>query len=181
MTPQYFKASDDVEKKFDLAMAPEMDSLSLQEDLFFQGAYECFSLGDLLYDTDRSPLSNAIDREIFREAFATIFDAFVVAGTFESYITVFKNIFGDDVVVEFTVPGPGQLEIGIEATGIQLSNVVGRTVVDGAYVYDEVIDHDGNNVAGSTPKGFQTEYEAEQMLFELVPGGIFTTISLTIA
>jgi len=179
MDVQYFKGDAD-ELKFDNSGEPTLTNFSQQKDDFFEGAYSCFALGDLLYDTGRSPLANAIDRVIFREAFATIFEAFVVAGSYESYITVFKNIFGDDVVIEFVVPAAGRLQINIEATGVQLRNLYGRTIVSNAYVYDEVVDHDGNNIAGRSPKGFQTEYETEQMLFELVPDGIFTEISLTI-
>lgn len=176
---QYFKG-DEKELKFDGAGEPTMSALSLQKDLFFDGAYACFVLGELLYDENRSPLANAIDRDIFREGFAVIFEAFVVAGTFESYLTVFRNIFGDDVTVSFTVPAAGKLQIGIVATGVAQNNLLARSIVSGAYVYDEIVDQDGDNIVALNPKGFQTQYEAEQMLFEMVPAGIYTTVSLTI-
>ncbi len=177
---QFFKG-DETERKFYLAGEHFGSILLGQKNAFFDECYECFVLGELLYDSGRSPLANAIDRAIFRESFATIFDAFVVAGSFESYLTVFRNIFGDDVTVEFTVPGPGQLEIGIEATGVQEYNLLARTIVGGAYEYDEIIDGDGDNITALSPKGFQTQYEAEQMLREMVPAGIYTEITLTIA
>ncbi len=177
---QYFKG-DDTELKFAGAGAPTLDVLSAQKGLFFDEAFSCFVLGELLYDEDRAPLANAIDRDIFRQAFATIFDAFLVAGSFESYLTVFRFIFGDDVEVEFTVPAPGKLQIDITAAGVELSNFVARSIVDNAYVYDEVMEIvGGDNIAFRTVKGFQTQYEVEQMLFELVPAGIFTEISLSI-
>lgn len=176
---QYFKG-DELEVKFVNAGTPISDNLSQQKSLFFDDAYACFLLGELLYDNDLSPLANAIPRAIFRESFATIFDAFLVAGSFESYLTVFENIFGEDVVVEFTVPAPGKLLIDIEAAGILLSDFAARTIENNAYVFDEVIDDEGDNIAFQTVKGFESQYELEQMLFEMVPAGIYTEITLTL-
>jgi hypothetical protein len=102
---QYFKG-DDLEKKFYRVPLSIINLRSNQKDAFFNEAFECFKLGELLYDSLRAPLARAIDRDIFRESFFTIFEAFVVAGSFESYLTVFRQIFGDDVDVQFTVPAP---------------------------------------------------------------------------
>ncbi len=177
---QYFKG-DAVELQMAGSGVPTNDLLSSQKDDFFDGAYACFALGDLLYTTARSPLANAIDQIIFRESFPVIYDAFVAAGTFESYLTVFRNIFGDDVTVTFTVPGPGELSINIAAAGTAEYDLVARTIIDGVYVYDSLLDAEGgNNIEASLPKGFSTQYELEQMLFEMVPDGIYTSISLSI-
>lgn len=157
-----------------------LDFAGEQKDDFFDGAYSCFVLGELLYDSARAPLANAIDRVIFRELFSTIFDAFIVAGTFESYISIFQNIFGDDVDVQFTVPAAGRLQIEVQATGVLEATRLSREIVSGVYVYSDRITTENENRVASIPKGFQTEYEAEQMLFEFVPGGIFTEITLTI-
>ncbi len=82
----------------------------------------------------------------------------------------------------FTVPAAGKLTIEIEAQGVQLYDLIARRLVSGSYVNDEIVDEVGGfNIAASLPKGFQTEYELNQMLRELVPAGIFTDISLTIA
>lgn len=177
---QYFKG-DDTEVKFYESGKPILDLLSSAKDEFFDQAYACFALGELLYDLNLSPLANAIERNIFRESFSVIFEAFTLAGSFESYLTVFRNIFGDDVVVEFTVPAPGKLEINIEAQGVQLYDIMVRRIVGGAYVLDELVDEVNDNIVARLPKGFQTEYEVMQMLYEMVPDGVFTTVSLTIA
>lgn len=177
--PQYFKG-DALEKKFYNSGEPISSQLSLDKDEFLDGAYEAAPLGDLIFDDDRSPLSNAIPKDIFRLAFPEIFEAFVNVGTFESYITVFEKIFGDDVGITFTVPGPGQLQILIEAEGIEFYDFVARRIVDNAYVFDEVIDDEGDNLVFQTIKGFQSQYELEQMLFEMVPAGIYTEITLTL-
>lgn len=176
---QYFKG-DETEVKMANCAAPILDICSDDKDDFLAGAYESGPLGDVIYEGGRSPLSNAIDQTIFRASFKQIFDAFVVSGSFESYITVFQKIFGDDVVIEFTVPAPGKLNIDIEAAGVELADLLAREIIDDEYVFYEVIDDEGDNIALQTVKGFQSQYELEQMLHELVPAGIYTEITLTL-
>jgi hypothetical protein len=179
---QFFKG-DDREKQFYESGKVIMDDLSAAKDDFLAGAYSAAPLGDLLWDDMRAPLSRAIKKAIFRDAFTAIFDAFVVAGTFESYLTVFREIFGSDVEVTFTVPAAGKLNIDIVSTDLVLYDFVARNIVDEAYVFDNVVYYDGDgtdDIEFRAVKGFQSQYELEQMLFELVPGGIFTTISLTL-
>lgn len=176
---QYFKG-DDTEKKFDNSAEPINSALSLAKDDFLAGAYSAAPLGDLIFDSLRSPLANAIDKNIYRIAFSEIFDAFVKVGTFEAYITVFQKIFGDEVTIEFTVPAPGKLNIDITAAGIEISNFVSRYIEDNTYLFDNVVDDQGDQIVFQTIQGFQSQYELEQMLFEMVPGGIYTNISLTL-
>lgn len=179
MTPQYYKG-DATELKVDACVEPTFTSSELQIDEFLEGAYQAAPLGDVIFDTGRSPLSNAISRDIFRSAFKEIFDAFVAVGTFEAYITVFTKIFGDDVLIEFTVPAPGKLGIEITAAGVELSDFIARYIENNAYLFDEVVDYDGDNIAFQSFKGFTSQYELEQMLYEMVPAGIWTNISLTL-
>lgn len=58
--------------------------------------------------------------------------------------------------------------------------MMGREIVDDAYDYFEITDHTGDPILLQTVKGFQSQAELERMLFEMVPAGIFTNISLTI-
>ncbi len=184
---QYFKG-DDLEIQMDAVAQEICDLISLQKDLFFEDAYNCASLGDLIYENNWSPLANAIDQTIYRSSFPEIFEAFIAGGSFESYLTVFRKIFGDNVTVLFNAdnlttpdspPGPGKLNIEITAAGNELSDFLARRIVSEAYVYDEVVDHDGANIVFQTVKGFQTQYELDQMLFEMVPAGIFTQITFS--
>lgn len=176
---QYFKGDAD-EIKFYESIKPILTQLSVEKDDFFSGAYSAFSLGDVLWNSGAIPLKNAIKKEVFRESFDAIFNAFVYVGTFESYMTVFKSIFGDDVEVTFGVPAPGKLTIDIVAAGIQLSNFVARRIEDNAYILENVITQDGDQIVFQSIKGFESQYELEKMLFEMVPDGIYTVISLTI-
>ncbi len=176
---QNFKNGDAFEKQMENSAAPILSDLSLDKDEFYDGAFSAAPLGDIIHQSKRAPLTNAIKIEIFRLAFAEIFNAFIKVGTFEAYITVFKKIFGDDSVIEFTVPAAGKLTISIEAADIELSDFIARIIEDNALTYPEVIDYDLDILAFQTIKGFATQYELEKMLFEMVPGGIFTDINLT--
>lgn len=176
---QFYKG-DETELKYYNAAAGLMDALSLSRTDFILNAYACFALGDLIWDSNRSPLARAIPRNIFREAFPLIFETFLEAGSLEGYITIFKNIFGDTVEVTFTIPAPGRLQIDIVAAGVVNNDFVSRYIIGNSYSLDEVIDQEGDNIVFQSIKGMESEYEVNQMLFELVPGGIFTEISLTI-
>ena len=177
---KYFKG-DATEIKMQAIFEPINAVIESGKDLFLAEAYQTYPLGDLIHTEDRSPLSNAIIQDIFRQSFKEIFDAFVVAGTFESYLTVFRKIFGDTVDVDFVVPAPGKLSITIIADGLELSNFITREIVSNAYVYDTIVDDVGDNIVFQTIKGFQTQYELELMLNEMVPAGIFTDIDLTVS
>lgn len=177
---QNFKSTDEKERKIVEAGKQPFDLKLAELDEFYDNAYSAGPLGDLLWQENRAPLSRAIVQSIFRETFSEVFEAFLVAGSFESYISVFKKIFGDDVEITFTVPDPGKLQIDIVSTGFQLSDFISRYIENNAYVFDEVIDDEGDNIVFQTIKGFQTQYELEQMLREMVPAGVFTEISLTV-
>lgn len=174
---QYFKG-DALELKFEAAAVPILTILSGEKDQFYDQAYEVQDLGGVIFDSKLAPLTNAIPRDVFRLAFKEIFDAFIKVGTFEAYITVFKKIFGDSVSIVFTVPGPGKLGIVIGASELELSEFITRYIEMNAYVFDEVITHDGDQIVFQTVMGLSSQYELEQMLFEMVPAGIFTDITL---
>jgi len=176
---QFFKGND-TEIKVASVGSDVADLLSIQRDLFLDGAYGCGPLGDLLHDTDRTPLARGIKIEIFRTFFQELFDSFVHCGTFESYITVFTAIFGDDTEITFTVPGNGKLDIDVVATDVTLANFVSRYVDGTSYVFDNMVTEDGDNIMFQYLIGFKTQYELEQLLFEMVPMGVYTTITLTI-
>ncbi len=177
---QRFKPSEDLEQKFIDCVDPLMTGLSAEKTAFLAGAYTCQPLGALLYDEMRAPLANAIQRDAFLESFSELFAAFQFAGNFEGYLSVFRKIFGDDCDVEFVVPGPGQLEINIVATGYALYDFIAAEIVDEEYEYNEIIDDDGDNIAFTLIKGFDSQSDLERLLYEMVPAGIYTTFTLDI-
>jgi len=181
---QKFKG-DDLEQKFIDSGSPIFDLMSATLDEFFDGAYDDGMLGDLLHESDRSPLANAIRLEIFRLCFNTVYEQFRYSGSFDSYLIVFSKIFGDTVDVTFTVPAPGKLQIDIIADQLEEFHFIARNIDNNMYLYDDVIWYDDTpdqgNIVFQTIKGFHSQYELEQMLFEMVPDGVFTEISLTFA
>ena len=174
---QFFKGTADELKYFN-SVEPQSDTLSNQKDIFFDGAYACFVLGEVLYDNNYAPLANAIPREVYRETFSAVFEAFIAFGSFESYLTVFRKIFGDGVEVEFVVPNPGHLQINITAANLQTFDFVARSIEGNGYIYDNIVDDEGDQIIFRAFRGLESQYELEQMLFELVPDGIFTEIDL---
>ena len=176
---QFFKG-DSEELKYYESGRTILESLSSQKTEFFDECYGCFVLGELLYDNNFAPLANAIPRDIFRQSFATLFESFLAAGSFESYITVFQNVFGNDVEITFTVPAPGKLNIDIVAAGLETYGMTIREIIDDAYEYFTLIDDEGDRIVLQAVKGFESQYELEQMLFEMVPAGIYTEITLTV-
>lgn len=176
---QYFKG-DATELKFEGSAAPTLNTHAAQKDLFYDDAYNCKAFGDIIYEDNLSPLARAITQEVFRDSFNEVFQNFVVAGSFESYLAVFEKIFGEDADVTFTIPAAGKLQIEITADEIELNDFVARTIVDNQYQYEEVIDDEAETIQFQTIKGFQSQYELEQMLYEMVPDGIYTEITLNL-
>lgn len=177
---QMFKKGDQEELKFFNSSSPVLSDLELSRDEFFNNCYTCFVLGEVIFDGNFSPLVNAVPRDIFRKTFADIFDSFVVAGSFESYLSVFRKVFGASVDVTFTVPAPGKLQIDIIADTLVLETFIARRIEGNQYIFDDIIDDQSETIVFQAVEGLESQYELEQMLFEMVPAGIFTDINLTI-
>lgn len=176
----FFKG-DELELKMYDAAAPALEEIGTFLDEFFEQCYLCKPMGALLYDERRVPLTNAIRREVFIDTFAEIFDAWIFSGTFESYLTVFRKIFTNDAVIEFTVPAPGKLIIDIEAPATQENQFIARVIESGSFVFYDMITQDGDFLVFRGFPGIETEYELNKMLFTMVPAGIYTEISLTLS
>jgi hypothetical protein len=176
---QYFKG-DVTELKVYNSASTIFDNISRSLNECFDGIYNAVTLGQFLFDEQRMPLTNAIKREVFITCFKQIFEAWSFCGTFESYILVFKKIFGEDATIEFTVPAAGKLQINIDVEGVQTSNFQSRDIVDDDYVFSNIVDDVGDKILFRTPLGIASQFELETILFSMVPSGIFTEVSLTI-
>ena len=177
---QFFKDSDLKERKFYDVGDPLISAFESAHNDFFEGAYECFLLGDALYNSKSAPLTNAIAQDIFRTSFFSIFDNFLLSGSFESYLDVFAKIFGPEVEVEFTVPSPGKLNIDIVATGLDIFGF-GLKVIEGSnFVFHTLVDDESDRIVFQSFKGFESQFELERLLFEMVPHGVYTEITLEI-
>lgn len=177
---QFFKETDDLEKKFYAVTSEAMDVMEAQLNTFFDEAYACFILGEVLYDTGASSISTAMTRDVFRTAFFALFESFVEGGSLESYMTVFRAIFGQDVSVVFSVPNPGHLQINIDALNITEEPFTMRRIVDNVYQYDDLLDSEGEPIMAQVTKGIKTQQDMDILMPEITPEGIFVETTLII-
>lgn len=176
---QRFKENDAMEGKFIAVAMPILELLGEDRNQFFTEAFNCFLLGDILYELDRDPMAGVITQEIFRESFPAIHQLFSRPGTFEFYLTVFRSIWGPEVVVQFTVPSPGVLHIEIQAVDIAEFTFLLREIVNDEYVYSDLIDESGNLILAQDKVGTKSQAEVDALINELSPYGIFITANLT--
>jgi hypothetical protein len=129
---QVFKG-DDTEMKMIAVGLSAKNPIGISLDRFYSDAYGSIPLGELIYDMKLAPLANAIKRELFISSFKELFESFPIAGTFESYISVLKKIFGEDVQIDFTVQsGTGLGEyVFVDGDGDTLVDSDGDTLVFG--------------------------------------------------
>lgn len=182
VTVQPFRANDATEAKFrELAGAIEPVSTALDE--FYAGAYTAEPLGSVLHALDRSPLTKILDEATFRRSFAALHEYFTRAGTFEFYLSLFRAIFGESVIVTFTVPAAGKLEIDIDVLAVELNTFLARRIVDNEYVYDDVVQTGGgsDDVLFQGTTGIATQAELDALMRELRVDGVFTTATLTLS
>ncbi|WKV32920.1 hypothetical protein MAC3UK_0033 [Bdellovibrio phage MAC3UK] len=177
---QFFKETDDLEKKFYEITAPSMDALEAQLNAFFDEAYACYLLGEVLYDTGASSISSAMTRDVFRTAFFALFESFVEGGSLESYMIVFRAIFGEDVSVVFDIPAPGHLTINIDALNITEEPFTMRRIVDNVYQYEDLLDSEGEPIMAQVTKGIKTQQDMDILMPEITPAGIFVETTLII-
>lgn len=177
---QPFKENNELEARVRGCFEPLLDLIASEYDTFYENAFQAWPLGELLYAEDRSPLVGAVREQTFKESFDSMHQFLARPGTFEFYLQLFQAIWGDDVVVEFTVPNPGVLEINVEALSEVLFDAVARKIVNNAYTVDELVDENGDNIAFVGTKGIQTQQEAEALIAEMSPQGVATSITLTI-
>lgn len=176
---QRFKENDDTERRVILVAMPILDSVGTDLDLFWDGAYSAYPLGDVLYDLGRDPMSGVITKDIYRKSYPAIHNLFTRPGTFEFYLEVFRAIWGPGVQVIFDIPSPGVLLIKIVALNLEEFNLVARRIEGDVYVYDEVITEEAENIIVRTTTGIKDESEIDALMNELSPEGIFVETTLT--
>jgi hypothetical protein len=179
-TLQPFKQNDLIEQKVKDAFISILTLLGGDRDTFYEGSYTSYALGDLIYDLGASPLVGPITQDIFRTSFFIIHDFFTRPGTFEFYLQVFRAVWGDDVDVEFLVPAPGKLLINIHALSVSVDDLLARRIDNNVYFYDEVLDHEDNIISVQGKKGIKTQSEADALIRELHPAGLWVVLTLDI-
>lgn len=72
---QKFK-NDATENKFYESARPTIKDRIDQKNIFFDEAFDTKILGEIIFDSELSPLTNSIPRDIFRDTFNTLFNTF---------------------------------------------------------------------------------------------------------
>lgn len=177
---QFFKSTDEVERKFYRVAENMIDLLNAQRGLTFGLAYEAEPLGDALWNLKAAPLTRSVKQNIFRQVFNTIFNNFLTAGNPEAYLSIFRQIFGETVDVQFTIINPGHVKIDIVTDSVDISDWQARELDENTFLFFDIVDDVDDEIVFQTLAGFETPREVEVLLFELTPYGIFTEFTLTI-
>src|SRR5690606_374180 len=130
---------------------------------FYEGAYQSYGLGQVLFNLKADPMSTVVDLPTFLESYPAFHELFTRPGTFECSLQVFRSVWGDQVDVQFETPSPGILIININALTITTTNFAARRIENNAYVNDLMIDHEGDYIVFQTSQGIKTQEEAERM------------------
>lgn len=114
MTIEAFKDTDTLEAKVRQVFLPKLEELGVAHDDFYNGAFDAFPLGDVLWEAKVDPIAEAIIKDVYRTAFAAIHALSDTPATFQSWISIFTAVWGETGAVRFVVPAPGKLEINID-------------------------------------------------------------------
>lgn len=180
ITPQRFKDNDVTEAKIISVFDAPLNDIDLSLNDFANGAYTSYGLGAVLYDTKRDPMSGVISRDIFIKSFPSIHKLFTRPGTFEFYLEVFRSIWGNSVSITFDIPSPGVLTINAVVLEFEEFNLAAREIVSNIYEFNDIIDHDADNIAVRDTVGLKTVSEIDALMNELAPDGIFVVTNLTV-
>lgn len=176
---QKFSVNDVTEDQITGLIKPSLDEMGDDLDDFFEGADTCFLLGDVIYDSGRTPLQGVITRSIFRSSFFAIHELFTRPGTFEFYLEVFRAVFGEDVQVEFVIPNPGHLQINIAVLNNTTFRILARRIVDNQYEYYPLVTQDDDYIIGEGTQGIKSQSEIDSLISEISMAGIYTECNLT--
>jgi hypothetical protein len=176
---QAFKG-DAIEQKMTAAFSVPLTLMDESLDEFFDGLYSCVPMGEFLYDNRFVTITHVMDREVFSDVFSEIFQSWGFPGTFNSYILIFKKIFGDDTEIVFTVPDPGRLQIDITANNLALFFFISQEIVDNEYVFSNMVDDEGDNILFDGIPGIQSEDELQKIINIMAVDGIFLEVTLTL-
>lgn len=111
MTIQLFDEKIETEKFYNSFLGV-FNYLEVQRNRFYDNCYFVNALADFLYGS--VPASQAMPIEEWRMSFNHIIQAFNLSGTYETYITMFKGLFGNNALITFEILNPADLKITID-------------------------------------------------------------------
>jgi hypothetical protein len=176
---QKFSENDTNEEKVKNVIAAFMDAVDEDLDSFWEFAFTTYGLGQVLRDTSADPVSKMLILSAFLRSFKTIHESYQKPGTYNFYLDIFRKIWGETVAVEFTNPAPGVLLINLDATDFQQEILLARDIVDGQYVFPELVTTDtGENIIVRVTITPWTEIEVLKLMRALAPAWLYYEVSL---
>lgn len=179
MALQKFKINDTVEQKF-IDIGQGVLSLIDQDlDAFYENGSESDPFLLMLYDEGRMPFSQRVPRNAFISFFRNLTDRFPFMGSFESFIFIMKQIFGETTEILFEIPSPGILEVVVNAGQSVDYEAIARefTPPDVLTNYQLVTD-DEDQLIFRGIAGISTEAELNLLFAEIIPAGVIRHITL---
>ncbi len=174
---QNFKG-DTPEIKMLAVAEPAFDLTEGALDDFFENGPECDKFLLALYDDGRVPFSERIARDVFIPFIKKALANFPFTGTFETYLFILREIFGNETDILFDVDAPGTLSISVNAASDVVYEALGREFIDGAYEFFNIGDSDGEDLIFRGISGIDSEYELGLLFAEIMPAGIIPDIAL---
>jgi hypothetical protein len=178
---QKFKPNDDREEKVIDAFLQVIEPIEDGFDSFYAGAYSTYSLGDVMFALQRDYIASAISQELYRIAFYKIHELGDRIGTFETYLEIFRAIWGDDVEIVFSSPAPGILNINAGNLGVALYQWVAERIEGMSFVFDPVVDHETptpDNIVFQSTIGINVQEGMNRFIKMISVHGITTTCTL---
>ncbi len=177
MITQKFKG-DQTELKMEAAATGAFDVCNVGLDDFSEGAYHGAPFLLEMYDSGRMPFADRVPRDSFVAFIEEALVRFPFTGTFESYIFILQAIFGEGSGVLFEVPGPGKIEIAVNAASSLSFDWEGREISGGSAEDFDIVDHLGNQIVFGGVAGIDSESELQMLLAEIIPAGVFAAVTL---
>lgn len=171
---EFFKG-DDIELKFYGSCEDVFKRMGESLQNLYEQAYNTYKLGEIIYDNKLAYIVEVIPRDIFIRNFNQIFDMWSLGGNYESYIYIFKQIFGPDTDISFERLRPGALKINIETDRNSVF-----AWIDNFAKRRRIKTREGKQILLRQGLGINDFYQVEGVLNSLKPAGIFLQVNLII-
>lgn len=166
---------DALELKISGSAATVFADIAAALSAWYDRAYSSQPLGAIVYDNGLFSLAKAMPRDTFLKNFASIIDVAGYVGSFESYLTIFKNIFGLSSLITFERVAPGNLKIIIVSDRTAFYNWATKLAEP-----DYIVDQAGNRIVLRQGLGINDYYQVLSITKSLNPGGIYLQVEFSL-
>jgi hypothetical protein len=177
---QKFKENDENESKVIESFLTVSDPMEDDFDSFYVNAYSSYKLGDVLFELQRDYIASAISQELYRIAFYKIHELAATIGTFETYLEIFRAIWGPDVDIVFSSPGDGILNINAGNLGVAVFDWVAERISGGGFAFDPIVDQTvpPDQIVFQSTIGINVQEGMDRFIKMISAHGVTTTCTL---